>query len=233
MQSGAQLHSLFVTILIHGPPAEPRRLWDEFCNHLSDDCAHQLRQHGTTEPSADQITSFALNRIAQLLLGFDKTLGDFNLPSPAFDMDELEGICYITEQLAFDADTLRQETDRDIQTLNAEQLDVYREVMRSCDLGDGRMFFVDGPDGTGKTYRKPHADIGPWSKENCPCSRILRHRSVAVERETYGAVEAQDSHRLEALRGLRDQQAKRPCGDDPTYDAHSVGEVGEHLVKPE
>ena len=129
MQSGAQLRSLFVTSLIHKPPAKPRRLWNEFRNQLSDDCAHQFHQRRTAKPSANQITSFALNRIAQLLLGFDKTLAGFNLLLPAFDMDELEGNCYITKQLAFDADTSRQETDRDIQTLNAEQLDVYREVM--------------------------------------------------------------------------------------------------------
>uniref|UniRef100_A0A7N0TYR9 ATP-dependent DNA helicase n=1 Tax=Kalanchoe fedtschenkoi TaxID=63787 RepID=A0A7N0TYR9_KALFE len=152
MQSGAQLRSLFVTILIHGPPSEPRQLWDEFRNDLSDDCANRLRQGGNDEPSVEQITSLALTLIMQLLLPFERRLADFNLPEPAFHMYELQGNRFIAEQLAFDADALRRESDCDVQSLNAEQLDAYRQVMWACGHGDGGIFFVDGPGGTGKTY---------------------------------------------------------------------------------
>uniref|UniRef100_A0A7N0UU60 ATP-dependent DNA helicase n=1 Tax=Kalanchoe fedtschenkoi TaxID=63787 RepID=A0A7N0UU60_KALFE len=169
MQSGAQLRSLFVTILIHGPPSEPRQLWDEFRNDLSDDCANRLRQGGNDEPSVEQITSLALTLIMQLLLPFERRLADFNLPEPAFHMYELQGNRFIAEQLAFDADALRRESDRDVQSLNAEQLDAYRQVMWACDHGDGGIFFVDGPGGTGKTYL-----------ENLMLKSVRGQRKVAI-----------------------------------------------------
>ena len=44
----------------------------------------------------EQITNFALKHIAQLLLGLGIAVADVNLPAPPFDMEELEGNCYIT-----------------------------------------------------------------------------------------------------------------------------------------
>ena len=40
MQTGSQLRSLFITILTHGPPANPSHLWEDHKVNLSDDCAH-------------------------------------------------------------------------------------------------------------------------------------------------------------------------------------------------
>ena len=37
-------------------------------------------------------------------------------------------------------------------TLNEEQWDAYDKIMSSVDTEHGGLFFVDGPDGTGKTY---------------------------------------------------------------------------------
>ncbi|KAH9570040.1 hypothetical protein CY35_02G018900 [Sphagnum magellanicum] len=38
MQTGAQLRSLFMTILTFGVPGEPRMLWDKYKEHICDDC---------------------------------------------------------------------------------------------------------------------------------------------------------------------------------------------------
>jgi hypothetical protein len=40
MQTGVQMCSLFVTILTHGPPADPLQLWECHNVHLADDYAH-------------------------------------------------------------------------------------------------------------------------------------------------------------------------------------------------
>ncbi|KAI9905693.1 hypothetical protein PsorP6_013745 [Peronosclerospora sorghi] len=78
MQIGEKLRSLFVTILIHGPTAEPLQLWVEFSTDLPDGCVHRLRQQENEELSEEKIKSLALKYIAQLLLPFE-TLADFNL----------------------------------------------------------------------------------------------------------------------------------------------------------
>ena len=78
MQSGSQLRSFFVTIVIHGAPAQSRHSWNTFQVTLSDDCAYRLRQNENTEPFTDQITSLT----ATVLATFEKNLADFSLPVP-------------------------------------------------------------------------------------------------------------------------------------------------------
>jgi hypothetical protein len=89
MQTGAQLRSLFVTILIHGPLANSRHLWDVFKVNLSDDCAQRLRRNGNENPSSDHVESLSLNIIKDLLSAYEKSLEDFNLPEPLFPMEVL------------------------------------------------------------------------------------------------------------------------------------------------
>ncbi len=46
MQTGAQLRSLFVTILAFGVPSEPRMFWDKYKEHICDDCKVALQCRG-------------------------------------------------------------------------------------------------------------------------------------------------------------------------------------------
>jgi hypothetical protein len=49
MQTGAQLQSLFVTILAFGVLGEPLMLWDKYKEHICDDCKVALQRHGIVE----------------------------------------------------------------------------------------------------------------------------------------------------------------------------------------
>jgi hypothetical protein len=53
MQTGAQLWSLFVTILAFGVPGEPRMLWDKYKEHICDDCKVALQCRSIVEPSIE------------------------------------------------------------------------------------------------------------------------------------------------------------------------------------
>jgi hypothetical protein len=53
MQTGAQLRSLFVTILAFNVPGEPRMLWDKYKEHICDDCKATLQRRGIVEPSIE------------------------------------------------------------------------------------------------------------------------------------------------------------------------------------
>lgn len=153
MQSGVQLRLLFVTILIHGSPSNPRQLCTEFHTDLSDDCNRRLRMSGVQQPTQEQVHCLALNEIAQLLQASDKSLDSFDLPQPTIPMNDLQSNRFILEQLSGHIEVLREEVARDIVTLNVEQLQIYEKVMRSTtqDPSD-HIYFVDGPCGTGKTY---------------------------------------------------------------------------------
>ena len=83
MQTGSQLRSLFITILIHGPPANPSHLWEDHKVNLSDNCTHRLRQHGIDVPTEDHIYSLALLHIQdELARTLGKTLLDYGPLEP-------------------------------------------------------------------------------------------------------------------------------------------------------
>ncbi len=51
MQIGAQLQSLFMTILAFGVLGESRMFWDKYKEHICDDFKVALQRHGIVEPS--------------------------------------------------------------------------------------------------------------------------------------------------------------------------------------
>jgi len=56
MQTGAQLHHLFVTIIRDCAPADPRALWNTFWPSICDDIRHLLQTYANIpEPSDAQI----------------------------------------------------------------------------------------------------------------------------------------------------------------------------------
>ncbi len=57
MRTGAQLRSLFVTILAFGVPSEPCMLWDKYKEHICNDCKVALQHRSIVEPSIEKIES--------------------------------------------------------------------------------------------------------------------------------------------------------------------------------
>ena len=62
------------------------------------------------------------------------------------------------QNLGFDEDHLKI-----IDTLNAEQMASYEEILGHVLKNKGRVFFVDGPGGTGKTYLYKALIAKVWS----------------------------------------------------------------------
>jgi hypothetical protein len=66
---GSQLRELFVSILFHNNPSDPRTLFERHAHSLSDDCRYRLRTfHHIDHPSHDQIIGLALHEIDHLQL---------------------------------------------------------------------------------------------------------------------------------------------------------------------
>ena len=82
-QGGHALRSLFVCILLHCHPADPLKLWNDHCQHLSDDCRHLLQtKYEVNDPSDDQVRSLALSLIHDLLQQNNSDLDVHHLPQP-------------------------------------------------------------------------------------------------------------------------------------------------------
>ena len=59
---------------------------------------------------------------------------------------------YINEQLNYDCMEERNKFLDRVVLLNQEQRDAYKQIMASVKNQQGRLFFLNGPGGTGKTY---------------------------------------------------------------------------------
>ena len=140
-----QLILMFAYMLVFSEVNHPPALWDEFRDHFSED---YQRDH-----DRDEAYLLALGDILSVLQynGFD--LQHFNLPH--------ENVVPREERV--DRYEAQQEAERDEPRLNADQRNVAEEVLHSVfeasQIQDAnlppphpRLFFVDAPGGTGKTF---------------------------------------------------------------------------------
>ncbi|XP_073359742.1 uncharacterized protein [Aegilops tauschii subsp. strangulata] len=137
------LRRLFATILVHCEPGDVRGLWDRHLEPMSDD-------YRRTRTSPNEVEQMVLLDIRGMLQYMGKDIVDFALPSidDAFDPTEGEAREVIEEStVEFDVDDTKNAS-----SLNLEQRAAYDEILAAVERGDGGVFFVDGPGGTGKTF---------------------------------------------------------------------------------
>ncbi|XP_020147860.1 uncharacterized protein [Aegilops tauschii subsp. strangulata] len=137
------LRRLFATILVHCEPDDVCGLWDRHFEPMSDD----YRRSHTYPIEVEQIV---LLDIRGMLQSMGKDIADFALPciDDAFDPTEGEAREVIEESnVDFDINDTKLAS-----SLNSEQRAAYDEILVSVERGDGGVFFVDGPGGTGKTF---------------------------------------------------------------------------------
>jgi hypothetical protein len=155
-ETGGQLRKLFVTILANCEPADPRQLWEDFKHHLSDDCNYQLRiLYSCEEPTEEQAEDLALCHIRIQLERLNLTLRDRGLPEPSHDWVPAinQGANrLLQEQRAWNLDDVSATVASAEPQLNAAQRTVFNAINAAVLAGQGGLFFVDGPGGTGKTF---------------------------------------------------------------------------------
>ncbi|XP_020188388.1 uncharacterized protein [Aegilops tauschii subsp. strangulata] len=137
------LRRLFATILVHCEPGDVRGLWDRHLEPMSDD-------YRRSRTSPDEVEQIVLLDIRGMLQSMGKDIVDFALPTidDAFDPTEGEAREVIEETtVEFDMDDTKL-----VSSLNLEQRAAYDEILTTVERGDGGVFFVDGPGGTGKTF---------------------------------------------------------------------------------
>ena len=135
--SPSKIRKTFAFILIHGEPNNPAELWQTFKDAMIEDFVRN-------QP-AGQAEQSALGKIQGVLRQFSKYLTDFDLPAleeaPAEELPN-------AEEFRLDAAIIRPR-------LNPEQLAVADAVLHALTNNnneESKIFFIDGPGGTGKTF---------------------------------------------------------------------------------
>jgi hypothetical protein len=155
-----QLRLLFATILLYSMPADARALWNTFYAELSRDYEFQCRDL----LNKDDVVMFkTLKCIHDFLASGGKGLADFDdLPQlsqfPDLVLEALQDNNLIRRELeGYNRSDLEQMVET-VDSLNSNQREIYDDIMSAIQANqlDNKLFFIDGPGGTGKSTLLNH-----------------------------------------------------------------------------
>jgi hypothetical protein len=154
--SAHQMRQLFCTILLFCEVSDPGKLWESAWELLSEDIERRQRRILNFEAlklDAEQIKNLTLIEIETLLRRGGKSLKDYEgIPLP--DRNSLQGLenRLIREELNYDRASLQIEKVELVAKLNPEQEKAYDAIVQSVSNKLGKLIFVNGYGGTGKTF---------------------------------------------------------------------------------
>ncbi|KAK9740669.1 hypothetical protein RND81_03G052500 [Saponaria officinalis] len=151
-----QLRELFTTILLFCEVIDPKKFWAAHWEKLSDDILPRQRRRmriGDLTLSEDQIKNYALYELEMILNRNNRTLKQFpDFPLPDCLLLQVSENRLILEQQDYDKQEMSTQAEQLEANLNADQRNVFSDVMGSVLKKQGGLYFVYGSGGTGKTY---------------------------------------------------------------------------------
>ena len=122
MQTGQQLHSLFVTILLHCHPSLPHVLWNQFRVKICSDLNWRLTTQGHLDPTEQDVFNHGLHLIQHVLMWSGKKLRHYpDMPLPQQNWDDFVPNPLLQEQLAFDQEEMSNRVNKSYPHFNPEQ----------------------------------------------------------------------------------------------------------------
>ena len=167
MTNGHSLRRLFATILNLNQVDDPKTLWSLFKEHLTNDiknlyykkqCKHVLRGDRIY---TQQMFNECLFRIEELLITTatkNACLKDYGLPVPDPDqrLSHLAKAKAIRNELNFDSTLQQASVNTNTKKMNNKQQHAYNMIMKAVnnptDDSLTKLFFLQAPAGTGKTF---------------------------------------------------------------------------------
>ncbi|CAN6999808.1 unnamed protein product, partial [Brassica rapa subsp. trilocularis] len=151
-----QLRDMFVTFLTTCFVASPKGLWEHSWKSMSEDILHKRQRilgHTNLELDDETLEQYTLIEVEKLMRMQDRSLNDIKeMPKIKPVLLKELGNSLWNQEMDYDVaeETLRH--DNQYKLLNAEQRAIYESVLDSVDKKDGKLFFVHGAGGTGKTF---------------------------------------------------------------------------------
>ena len=161
IQTGSSLRSLFAIILLNCHPTSPEVLWHQFKHKICDDLRRSLERvprYINRVFTDDQIYDYGLHLLDKKLLESGKRLTDF--PPMPLSTGPQEGEVWETipvnfllaQQLQYNVDELKTTVERNCESFNVEQRNVFDAAMDSVNNNKGKMLFIHSAGGCGKTF---------------------------------------------------------------------------------
>jgi hypothetical protein len=153
IQTGSQLRHLFTTLLLFCSPSEPKTLWLSFRDKICDDLRYRLRNLGRTAVTEMNVYDFGLHLIDSILHDSGHSLSDFSsMPLPQLDWSSTTHNRLISQQLNYNIPFEESLSSQLSASLNTDQRLAFQTIWSSITHKLGKLFFIDGFGGCGKTY---------------------------------------------------------------------------------
>ncbi|XP_077273719.1 uncharacterized protein LOC143903730 [Temnothorax americanus] len=169
--SPLKLRELFTVMLAFCQLCEPLSLWEKYKDSFSEDIMRQVERElkGSAQNMIDEVYNRCLVMIEDAVMSLGgQELEQYGLPQPKRFGEVLGNRDYLRET-NYDVNALEEVVLNNEGLLTDEQLAVYRQVLSSVESGDGQVFFLDAPGGTGKTFLI-----------NLLLARVRRERGIAL-----------------------------------------------------
>ncbi|OMO90279.1 DNA helicase PIF1, ATP-dependent [Corchorus olitorius] len=137
------------------PITNPAVLFEQNWQIFSDDILHRFRNNLRAPYfmiPPEQLRDYVLLEIEDLLSKNCSSLADKNLPQPSMRTSISSMNRLIQEERCYDHQQLQLEHEQMLAKLNTDQRQVYEVIIQSVLREEGRLFFVNGYRGTGKTF---------------------------------------------------------------------------------
>lgn len=153
--SGNTVRELFAMILMHCEVSDSSLLFSKTWKLLSEGLEAHWR-HVLHRPNLnftdDQLKNHTLLAIEEILVESGRSLQQYGLPRPENSNSFANKNTLLAEELNYDKKEAAREHNQMYQSLNLDQLLAYEEIMKSVNKKEGKLFFVNGQGGTGKTF---------------------------------------------------------------------------------
>ncbi|XP_076301721.1 uncharacterized protein LOC143219730 [Lasioglossum baleicum] len=152
--SPLKLRELFTIMLVFCQLSDPLSLWEKYKESLSEDIKRQLERE--LQDNAQLLIDEVYNRCLMLiedavLTQAGQNLTHYGLPQPKRSAATFGNLEYLRE-INYDPGVLREVVSSNEELLTDEQLYIYQEILSNIEKGIGKIFFLDAPGGTGKTF---------------------------------------------------------------------------------
>ena len=146
---GDCFRNFFATLLMFGSVKNPRQLFEKFKVRLCEDLCKARR---IKEPDA-AVMNECLKRLQKCFEDNGKDMvKDFGLDAPKEVTKEPELPKVLQDELSYNVEDLARKAETNIEKMNDDQRAVYEAVIEAVAIGDGKIFAIDAPGGTGKTF---------------------------------------------------------------------------------
>lgn len=143
---GDSLRQLFAEILVFATPVNPSDFWEKHKYALAEDYAKKAGRSTANETDI----KVAMKHVQRHLLQYDLNLSDHFGLHVSDEIDD--GDDAITPDPEYDTDVLAKIWSENYDRMNNDQKKAFDQIINSVEGNEGKLFVLDAPGGTGKTF---------------------------------------------------------------------------------